>query len=336
MSQQRLDELDTRLRDTGYIADRALLVALDLMQILSKPLLLEGEAGVGKTGIATSLADALDAKLIRLQCYEGLDAQQVLYDWDYQRQLLAIQMMRGTNSNLTDIADTTSLATDTGAMHQAIYSEQFLLKRPLFQAISHNGPCILLIDEIDRADEEFEALLLEVLAENQVTVPELGTYTATSKPLVILTSNAVRSLSDALRRRCLYHYIDFPDTYKERQIVRARLPQVDEALAAQIVSLVQRLRQEALSKKPGVAETLDWLAALYALDVKDLRNSPEQISHTLPALLKTRSDQQTVENERFLQTWLNESAEQVETSTPPGNSERDDKYDGRSESSESV
>ena len=313
MSQQRLDELHARLRDTGYIADRSLLVSLDLMQMLGKPLLLEGEAGVGKTGIATSLAAALGAELIRLQCYEGLDAQQVLYDWDYQRQLLTIQMMRANADNSTESTPSPLLSPDTDNMQREIYSEQYLLKRPLFKAISHDGPCVLLIDEIDRADEEFEALLLEVLAENQVTVPELGTYTATSKPLVILTSNAIRNLSDALRRRCLYHYIDFPTPHKERQIVHARLPQIDDALAGQVVSLVQRLRQQTLAKKPGVAETLDWLAALYALDVKDLRDAPEELAHSLPALLKTRVDQQTVEQEQFLQTWLGETTEQSES-----------------------
>ena len=190
MSQQRLDELHARLRDTGYIADRSLLVSLDLMQMLGKPLLLEGEAGVGKTGIATSLAAALGAELIRLQCYEGLDAQQVLYDWDYQRQLLTIQMMRANADNSTESTPSPLLSPDTDNMQREIYSEQYLLKRPLFKAISHDGPCVLLIDEIDRADEEFEALLLEVLAENQVTVPELGTYTC-----LLYTSPSPRDLS---------------------------------------------------------------------------------------------------------------------------------------------
>lgn len=313
MNNQRLDSLHARLSDNGYIADHSLLVSLDLMQMLGKPLLLEGEAGVGKTGIATSLARALDAPLIRLQCYEGLDAQQVLYDWDYQRQLLAIQMMRNSDTDSPAKTNPDASNQSEAGIQQAIYSEKYLLKRPLFKAISHDGPCILLIDEIDRADEEFEALLLEVLAENQVTVPELGTYRGNSKPHVILTSNAVRELSDALRRRCLFHYIDFPDPYKERQIVRARLPQVDEALAAQVVSLVQRLRQESLAKKPGVAETLDWLAALYALDIKDLRNSPDVIEHTLPALLKTHADQLNANQEKWLQSWLNQSTEPTDT-----------------------
>jgi len=275
----RLHSLDDDLRATGYIADTSLLASIDLMVALDKPLLLEGEAGVGKTGVAQSVAQACNAELIRMQCYEGLDAQHALYDWDYQRQLLAIQMLRqdGPTSSVSSIKET-------------IYSEDFLLKRPLLQAIRSSRQTVLLIDEIDRADEEFEAMLLEVLAEKQVTIPELGTFSATNPAHVILTSNGVRELSDALRRRCLYHYIDYPDRQKELSIVRARIPGIDEKLADQAVSFVQNLRQESLRKVPGIAETLDWIAAICALDVRDLRESPEQLASTMAALLKTRLD----------------------------------------------
>ncbi len=284
MSETRLDNLNNTLLQTGYVADRALLISLDLMQTLAKPLLLEGEAGVGKTGIATSLSKATGYPLIRLQCYEGLDAQQVLYDWDYQRQLLAIQMLKAENQTDTE--------SDTSArLNRAIYSNEFLLKRPLLEAISAGRQTILLIDEIDRADEEFEAMLLEVLAENQITVPELGTFQATCRPHVILTSNAIRELSDALRRRCLYHYIEFPDEQKELSIVHARLPDIDKKLAQQAVRLVQGLRKEPLRKTPGIAETLDWLAALCSLQISELSADPQALDNTLPALLKTRADQ---------------------------------------------
>jgi len=296
MINERSKNLQQAMLQTGYVADNGLLVSLDLMQTLEKPLLLEGEAGVGKTGIATSLAAATGLPLIRLQCYEGLDAQHVLYDWDYQRQLLAIQMLKSGN----DTKDG-----ELPRFREAIYSEDYLLKRPLFQAISATERVILLIDEVDRADEEFEALLLEVLAESQITVPELGTFKATSRPHVILTSNAIRELSDALRRRCLYHYIDYPDVDKELSIVKARLPEIDQNLASEAVKLVQRLREESLRKKPGIAETLDWLAALCSLDIKQLKDAPEALDSTLSALLKTRADQKMVREELKLSNLLN-------------------------------
>ena len=302
MINERAKNLQQAMLQTGYVVDKGLLVSLDLMQALEKPLLLEGEAGVGKTGIATSLAAATGLPLIRLQCYEGLDAQHVLYDWDYQRQLLAIQMLK---SSTAANGDGSGKESDLPRFKKAIYSDDFLLKRPLLQAISSPDRAILLIDEVDRADEEFEALLLEVLAESQITVPELGTFKAATRPHVILTSNAVRELSDALRRRCLYHYIDYPDADKEISIVKARLPEIDQNLASEAVKLVQRLREESLRKKPGIAETLDWLAALCALDIKQLKASPEAVDNTLSALLKTRADQKMIREELTLNSLLN-------------------------------
>ena len=259
----------------GYVADEALVATLELAQALGKPLLIEGEAGVGKTEVAKCLSQASGASLIRLQCYEGLDAQHALYDWDYQRQLLAIQMAGSA---------------DPAMLKKTLYSDDFLVKRPLLSAISSPTPVVLLIDEIDRADEEFEALLLEVLSDFQISIPELGTFTAHTRPQVILTSNGVRELSDALRRRCLYHYLDYPDEQRELAIVRARLPNIDPHLAQQLVSVVQRLRGAAMRKAPGVAETLDWAASLMQMGIADLHASAEQVQHTLSALIKTRED----------------------------------------------
>jgi len=216
--------LAANIQCQGYVADDQLIASLQLMSSLQKPLLIEGEAGVGKTDVARCLSNVHDASLIRLQCYEGLDAQHALYDWDYKKQLLAIQQSSSTG--------------DTSAF----YSEAYLLKRPLFKAITSSKPTVLLIDEVDRADEEFEALLLEVLSDFQITVPELGTFTAVTKPMVILTSNGIRELSDALRRRCLYHYIDYPSRDKEMAILKARIPDIDLRLANQVVDYVQNLR----------------------------------------------------------------------------------------------
>ena len=292
---ERLQSLQSQMLATGYVADTGLLASVDLMITLQKPLLLEGEAGVGKTGIAHSIAKACQTELIRLQCYEGLDAQHALYDWDYQRQLLTIQMQQGSDSAVTNLK-------------QTIYSDEFLLMRPLLKAIRAEKPTVLLIDEIDRADEEFEALLLEILAEQQITVPELGTFHSVTTPMVILTSNGVRELSDALRRRCLYHYIDYPDHQKEISIVRAQIPDLEQKLAQQAVTFVQNLRQERLRKVPGIAETLDWVAALCALNVNDLRaalngstsagdgTGASDITSSLSALLKTRIDMETYAN----------------------------------------
>jgi len=260
---------------SGYVADAELVSSLFLADALGKPLLIEGEAGVGKTEVAKCLAQIHNAELIRLQCYEGLDAQHALYDWDYQRQLLAIQMLgKDDPSNLKN----------------TLYSEDYLVRRPLLAAIDSENPVILLIDEIDRADEEFEALLLEILSDFQVSIPELGTYCAKSRPRVILTSNGIRELSDALRRRCLFHYMEYPDRDKERRIVHAHLPDIEQRLLSQLVDVMQKLRQRALRKTPGVAETLDWAASLMQLRVRDLAESPELVMQSLTAILKTRED----------------------------------------------
>ncbi len=314
---ERMQSLESQMMATGYIADTGLLASVDLMITLQKPLLLEGEAGVGKTGIAHSVAQAHEAELIRLQCYEGLDAQHAIYDWDYQRQLLAIQMQQSaqTQAGSNDQAQ---------ALKQTIYSDEYLLMRPLLRAIRSEKPVVLLIDEIDRADEEFEALLLEILAEKQITVPELGTFQTIGEPMVILTSNGVRELSDALRRRCLYHYIDYPDRQKELSILRARIPQLEDRLAQQAVSFVQNLRQERLRKVPGIAETLDWVAALCALDVRDLKDALDgetatigsaPVAPTLPALLKTRIDMETFGQTDELQRILEGRKAEAEDAT---------------------
>lgn len=259
----------------AYVADDDLVSALHLAHTLGKPLLIEGEAGVGKTEVAKCLALIEGAPLIRLQCYEGLDAQHALYDWDYQRQLLAIQM---------------AASADPETLKKTLYSEDFLIERPLLKAIASDKPVVLLIDEIDRADEEFEALLLEVLSDFQISIPELGTFAARTQPRVLLTSNGVRELSDALRRRCLYHYLDYPDAQREREIVKAKLPDIDNHLNHQLVSVVQKLRGSSLRKAPGVAETLDWAASLMQLNINDLEQSIEQVQQTLTCLIKTRED----------------------------------------------
>ena len=230
---------------------------------------------MGKTEVAKCLAVASNAELIRLQCYEGLDAQHALYDWDYQRQLLAIQM---------------AAQQDAQALKATLYSDDFLIERPLLKAIASKHSVVLLIDEIDRADEEFEALLLEVLSDFQISIPELGTYAANSRPQVILTSNGVRELSDALRRRCLYHYLDYPNAERERAIVKARLPGIDNQLNQQLVNVVQKLRGASMRKAPGIAETLDWAASLMHLNIQDLSQSVEQVQRTLASLVKTRED----------------------------------------------
>jgi len=274
-------DLSARLAAQGYVAGPDLAMALHLAMRLGRPLLLEGAAGVGKTEVARALAGALGARLIRLQCYEGLDAAQAIYEWNYQRQLLAIRAA--------------AEAGETGAAVEArIFSEEYLLKRPLLQAIRQAEPPVLLIDEIDRADEEFEAYLLEVLADFQITVPELGTISARARPHVILTSNATRDLSDALRRRCLYAHLDFPDRETELAILAARRPGLELRLAAQIVGFVQDLRREELEKVPGIAETLDFAAALAGLGIADLTEDPAVLQATLGTLLKTQADRAAV------------------------------------------
>ena len=274
--QAALDKMGQRVTDAGYIADQALLTSLWLMSELNRPLLLEGNAGVGKTEVGKILADVFDRSLIRLQCYEGLDVNTAVYEWNYQRQLLAIRRQE--------------ILHEDGLSEAQLFSETYLMKRPLLQSISEVQPTVLLIDEIDRADEEFEAYLLEVLSDFQISIPELGTIKASSIPLVILTSNGTRELSDALRRRCLYHYIDYPDYDKELRIVLARAPGIGANLAAQIVAFVQKLREQDLRKVPGVAETLDWTAALLRLDMKSLGDNPDAVVATLGCLLKTRED----------------------------------------------
>ncbi len=273
---QREDIAD-RLAEVGYVADSQLAMALWLMESLQRPLLLEGAAGVGKTEVAKALAQVHGARLIRLQCYEGLDANAAIYEWNYQRQLLAIKAREGRGESAE-------------AVEKHIFSEEFLLERPLLAAIREETPAVLLIDEIDRADEEFEAFLLEILSDYQISIPELGTVAARSIPLVVLTSNGTRELSDALRRRCLYHFVDYPSEDKEVRILTARLPQIDVALARQIAAFVAKVRKEDLRKVPGVAETLDWAAALVGLEVRDLAAEPEVVQDTLLCLLKTQED----------------------------------------------
>src|SRR6202171_2002247 len=264
-------QLLAQLDREAYVGDPAIATSLHLAAQLRKPLLVEGHAGVGKTEIAKVLARVLGTDLIRLQCYEGLDASTALYEWNYPRQLLHIRLQEGT------------------ATEAQIFREQFLLKRPLLQAIAHGGRApVLLVDEIDRSDEEFEAFLLEVLSDFQVSVPEIGTIRAIERPHVILTSNRSRELSDALRRRCLYLWIDYPPFEKELSIVRRKVPGASEELASQIVGLVQRLRRAKLAKVPGVSETLDWAAALVVLHASHL--TPEVVGETMGCLVKDEAD----------------------------------------------
>src|SRR5215467_6096944 len=271
------DLITERLAAVDYVADSELPIALQLMEMLGRPLLLEGEAGVGKTEVAKALASVHGAALIRLQCYEGLDQNAALYEWNYQRQLLAIKTRESAGENAEAIED-------------QIFSERYLLERPLLAAIRRVDPPVLLIDEVDRADEEFEAFLLELLSDFQVSIPELGTIKATAIPRVVLTSNGTRELSDALRRRCLYHYVDFPDVNREAKIILTRTPGIDTTLALQVARMVASVRKEDLRKVPGVAETLDWAATLAGLEVHDLRQEPEAVHETMICLLKTHED----------------------------------------------
>ncbi|MGD1881061.1 MAG: AAA family ATPase [Paracoccaceae bacterium] len=277
-------DLQSSLATQNYVASDDLAVALHLALSLERPLLLEGAAGVGKTEVARSLAAARDTKLIRLQCYEGLDAAQAIYEWNYQRQLLTIRAAAEDG--------------ETGkAVEARIFSRDFLLERPLLAAITQDTPPVLLIDEIDRADEEFEAYLLEILSDFQISIPELGTIAANARPIVILTSNGTRDLSDALRRRCLYTYVDYPDRATELSILKARCSAIEARLADQIVGFVQTLRKEELEKTPGIAETLDFAAALMGLGVADLTKDPALLQLTLTTLLKTQADQAQVTTE---------------------------------------
>ncbi len=278
------EEISDRLAAVGYIADRDLATALWLMDFLHRPLLLEGEAGVGKTEVAKALAEVHKAELIRLQCYEGLDQNAALYEWNYQRQLLAIKAREGVDE-------------DPDNIEEHIFSERYLIERPLLAAIRREKPPVLLIDEVDRADEEFEAFLLELLSDFQVSIPELGTIHATAIPRVVLTSNGTRELSDALRRRCLYHYVDFPDVDREAKIILTRTPGIDTSLALQIARMVASVRKEDLRKVPGVAETLDWAATLAGLEIHDLRQEPEVVHETMICLIKTREDRSQLPRE---------------------------------------
>jgi len=273
-----VDALEAALRDQKYIADRGLATTLYLTLRLRKPLLLEGEAGVGKTEIAKVLATALNAPLIRLQCYEGLDASSAIYEWDYPRQMLYLRTLEATSG------------LDQDEVRRNLFGEEFLLKRPLLQAIdvAHTQSPVLLIDEVDRADQELEAFLLEILSDFQVTVPELGTMKAEHLPIVILTSNRTREIHDALKRRCLYYWIDFPDYQKEYRILSAKVPGASERLAVQICTYTQALREIELFKSPGMAETLDWAKALLALGSTDLTD--EVVEDTLGVILKYQED----------------------------------------------
>jgi len=279
-------DLQKKLAGTGYISDPDLAMAIAMTERLQRPLLIEGEAGVGKTDVAKALTEILGTELIRLQCYEGLDANAAVYEWNYQRQLLAIK-----------IWEEEKLSADEKEEH--VFQEKFLLKRPLLDAISRETPPVLLIDEIDRADEEFEAFLLEVLSDYQISIPEMGTVKAVSIPYVILTSNSTRELSDALRRRCLYHWLDYPSEEKEQAIVRARVPEAEAQLAGQIVRFVQALRREDLEKKPGIAETLDWARALVGIGAARIDEGLDETRETMMCLLKTRADREQIAPEVF-------------------------------------
>jgi MoxR-like ATPase len=282
-----ISELQQRLAGQHYVADHGLAVSLFLALRLHRPLFLEGEAGVGKTALASAIAGALGTDLIRLQCYEGLDLSHAVYEWDYPRQLLELRILEASQT------------VDRTTARRELYTDAFLIKRPLLQAIdpARSRPAVLLIDEIDRADEEFEGYLLELLAEFQITIPELGTVRASEPPLVILTSNRTREVHDALKRRCLYHWIDYPTLEKELAIVRERIPDASARLAGQVTALVQELRRMELYKVPGVSETLDWVAALIALDGDGL--DATALEHTLGVVLKAREDIDAVRGERL-------------------------------------
>ncbi len=275
LSHPSLDKVREMLALQGYITEPSIVMSVFLAMELKKPLLIEGPAGVGKTEIAKVMASALETELIRLQCYEGLDATHALYEWNYQQQLLQLKLEEKSEKSLKE-------------KEKTIFSDRFLLKRPLLQAITHDQSPVLLIDEIDRADEEFESFLLEVLSDWQITIPEMGTIKATHIPQVIVTSNRVRELSEALRRRCMYLWIDYPDFDKELQIIRAKTPNIDERLAEQICKFMQEVRTMRLEKVPGIAETLDWAQALAALHIDHLEK--DLVESTLGIVLKDWTD----------------------------------------------
>ena len=273
-----IEDVQSLLREQRYISDRGLAVVLFLSLKLQRPLFLEGEAGVGKTEIARSLAQGLKTDLIRLQCYEGLDINQAVYEWNHARQMIEIRLMEATGS------------VDQEAASRDLFDERFLIKRPLLQAIDkdRDRPAVLLIDELDRADEEFEGFLLELLSDFQITIPEIGTYTAKHPPIVLITSNRTREIHDALKRRCLYHWVDYPDYQKELQIVTTRLPDAPRRLSEQVTGFIQELRETELFKIPGVSETIDWATALMALNQTALE--PQVIEDTLGIMLKYEED----------------------------------------------
>ena len=282
---ESIDQVQTLLRDQQYVADRGLAVAIFLALTLQRPLFLEGEAGVGKTEIARALSQGLNTELIRLQCYEGLDINHAVYEWNHTRQMLEIRLLES------------AVGVDRPSVTADLFSERFLIKRPLLQAIdeSRERSPVLLIDELDRADEEFEGFLLELLADFQITIPELGTYRAAHPPIVIITSNRTREVHDALKRRCLYYWIDYPDFQKEMQIVSTRMPQAPRRLAQQVTGFIQELRETELYKIPGVSETIDWTAALLALNQTEL--DAQVIDDTLGIMLKYQDDIELVRGE---------------------------------------
>ena len=278
------NEIKTSLYDLDYIASEELAMSIHIAINLERPLLLEGEAGIGKTALALVLSKLYKTSLIRLQCYEGLDASSTIYEWNYQKQLLSIRLNENKNDNKVKIDD-------------QIFSKEFLLERPLLKALTQKKSPVLLIDEIDRADEEFEAYLLEILSEYQVSIPEYGTIKALSKPIVIITSNNTRDLSDALRRRCIYNYVYYPKKELELEILQKKLPNIDSELSRQIVNFVQNLRVQDIEKKPGIAETLDWAAAISGLGLKDLSDNYKVLHSTLVCLLKTEADKAVISPE---------------------------------------
>jgi MoxR-like ATPase len=279
------DDVAAHLGDTGYLCDEALATVTFLALRMQRPLLLEGEPGTGKTALAEAVAESLDLPLVRLQCYEGIDATQALYDWDFPRQILHLRALEAVGAGSDG-------QVDVQEAEKSLYDERFLLARPVLAALQQS-PAVLLVDEVDRADDEFEAFLLEVLSTYQVSIPELGTVAAATPPIVVLTSNRTRELHDALKRRCLYHWIEHPGLEREVQIVRSRAPEVSEALARQVVGVVQQLRTAGLQKPPGVAETLDWARALHHLGTTTL--DLESAARTLGALVKYREDAQRVQ-----------------------------------------
>ena len=300
MFQKETEKIQKMLEEQDYVADPSILMSVYLAKTLHKPLLIEGPAGVGKTEIAKVMARALETDLIRLQCYEGLDANMALYEWNYQRQLLHIKLDERSEKTLEE-------------KESSIFSETFLLKRPLLQALMHPKPPVLLIDELDRSDEEFESFLLEILSEWQITIPELGQMTAEEPPVVIITSNRTREVHDALKRRCFYHWVDYPDFQQELDILNRKAPDAGADLKAQLVSFVQKLRQQNLFKAPGVAETIDWAQALVELNCVAL--DPQMVDSTMGVLLKYQDDIARIQGSEAARLLAEVQAELVTSST---------------------